>query len=234
MNIQSQKQVKSIVSALRRELKASGPKDVDKLTHTECLEALSKALGFADWNTLKSKLPEEPVAAVAEVAPTKEPSRYLPSNEEGRYDFVAPGKQGMVYTGHFIEVQGTWDRLNGIALMTSAARAENQELTEDWLGSTEVCWDAQVTVYRDGEKLYCDVDGDLVPQSKLILVPKHSDDFSELPVRSALVEDFALALPYYLQKGVELATAIDSLEGDCGFSLTRPEREELERVMQSS
>lgn len=231
MNIQSQEQVKGIVSALRRELKLLGDKPASQLSHTECLELLAKAMGRANWNTWKAELPEkrseqtcaaEPVAAQP---PAPEPVAWLPDNLNGEYDFVTTQKRGQLMSGAFLEIKGCWDRLNGVALISSAKRGA-QELDVDWSGETEIIWDDQTTVKNaQGEKLYSDEDGNLVPESQIVLMPR-SFNIEDLPVRNALVEDYLLCLPRFMQDA-SVEYAIDRLQDACGIHLTPQEREEV-------
>lgn len=237
MNIQTQEQAKSAVSALRRELKAVGNVSAGALSHTQCLELLAKTLGYANWNTWKASLGDStseaqapgealPAKATAQPAP-----RFMPSNNEGQYDFVKQGEEGQLYSGSFIVIQGTLDNVPGIATISSVTRDATGQHQVESAGETDVIWDDQETVTEDGQVVYVDDDGENVLCDKTMLLPESFDgDVEELPVRQAIVEDFDLYLGVEKLTGDALESAISQAEQDSGFELTPQERKALKKL----
>lgn len=237
MQINTKKDAKTAVSALRRELKNLG-KSPDQLSHSDCLTLLAKALGHASWNAWEAGLADEAptVAAV--------PSRYPLKNNDGRFNFVANGEPGTPYSSWFFPLQGTDELIPGVALVQRAWR-NGAKIEVEYEGSTKVDWDGQLTVRCDGEACWIDCDGDSVPESQVVLLPEHYYaeepntvyEDEELPLREALMVEFV----QYFGTGptadrlakAEAGAARDKVIGDAqnvlGFQLTRQEEEEVLR-----
>lgn len=242
MQINTKKEAKTAVSALRRELKNLG-KAPDQLSHADCLTLLAKALGYASWNAWEAKLTDDVPAVEAA------PSRYPLKNDDGRFNFVANGKPGTPYSSWFFPLQGTDELIPGVALIQSAWR-DGSGLKVQYAGSTNVDWDGQKTVRKNGEACWVDCDGDIVLQSQVVLLPEgygaeepstvYEDEAEVLPLREALIAEFveyfgtssaadqlAKALTYPARDKV-----IEAAQNLLGFQLTqREEQEVLRRVV---
>lgn len=228
MNINTQKEAKAAVSILRRELKALAG-NMPALSHTQGLELLAKMAGHANWNTWCAKLPADNKAA--EVAPQAATAKSnILANLDGEYDFVKPGVRGVPYSGRFLAIQGSYDRVPGTALINSMKRSKSSsEFDVEWAGETDIDWDNQRTVHSDNdEPLYVDEDGSLIERTKVILLPEDfGGDFEELPVRDELVEDFSLCLKDEFGSAAELEKAVHALEIESGLCLTDKEKAAL-------
>jgi hypothetical protein len=193
MQIITKKDAKTAVSALRRELKTLG-KGPDQLSHSDCLTILAKALGHTSWNEWEAKLVDEaPVAAVPPAAP--QPSRYPLRNEDGRFDFVPRGAEGMPYSSWFERLQGRYEQLHGTALADTAQRSNG---TLHCHGTyTKVDWDSQTPYLKDGNGIWVSDSGDFVSESRIVLLPEEYYQESrglfedeDLPMRETMVSEF--------------------------------------------
>lgn len=205
MYIKSEKELKSVVSALRRELNTAAPGL--RLGHSQVLEMMAKALGASNLAHLQASLranAEQPAPVAAAVSGDV----WRLSNDKGQLDLVAPQRQAsdddwlngneFVAGIGFADLQGTLDDILGCtAGVQSTYRAPNGQLMFDHGGETNVNWDNQQTRRLNGERLWADDFGTPVRESECVLVPGSFDgmncreECSELPVRSALVRHYA-------------------------------------------
>lgn len=225
MQITTKVQAKTVVSALRREIKALG-KGPEQLSHNDCLTLTAKALGFASWNAWEASLldaaTEKPVAAV---------SKY-PLVNNGDFDFVSPGVHGKAFSGHLAQLVGTDDTVCATALVTSVARDGSEgELDLSHEGSSDVDWDSQKTrKNKQGFDCWLDDSADVYSQSQLVIAPEDCyDPFDdeELAIRPKLIQAF---LDYFADSRID-AIALDGIydtaEEVIGFTLTVNEVAEL-------
>lgn len=232
--ITTKPQAKTIVSALRRELKALD-KGTASLSHNDCLAVMAKALGFASWNAWEASLAEGGNAAPA-VVPVPDRPKY-PLVNTGDFDFVAPGEDGEAYTGHFRRLEGTLDSLTakGYVELASRPTADNPDTDGRGIhiqdaGGSDMFWDEQAPVIRNGFQVWMCEGGDEHSQAQMILVPEGSGDpldDEDLPVRLKLIDAF---VEYFETNEVDAkakAGNFSKSERIIGFSLTEKEIEVL-------
>ena len=69
-----------------------------------------------------------------------------------------------------IAIQGTLERLSGMAGIAGAWLDDAGRLQFDWEGGTEIYWDDQETQRNGyGERLFVDENGELVPESMVLI-----------------------------------------------------------------
>ena len=98
---------------------------------------------------------------------TPDPAIWEPYSEQD-------GEVGVVcelYAPNGTPIQGTLDRLRGVAVVSSASIKEDGTLELDYEGTTEVWWNDQTTIQEAGERLYADIDGCVWRESQLMLEP---------------------------------------------------------------
>jgi len=73
-------------------------------------------------------------------------------------------------------ITGTLERLSGRAIIVpgSARKCEGGGVEFEYEGSTDVFWEEQHTVTRDGELVFLDAEGDDYLEGELRLVPAES------------------------------------------------------------
>ena len=228
LNIVSKEKAKTLVSALRRELQALN-KGTAALSHNDCLTVMAKAQGFASWNaweaTLKSEKPE----------PVQELPKY-PLTNNGEFDFITPGEEGIPLKGDFTSLDGTFELIEAKAYVVSASRAVGMHdkgiggsgLNVQHQGSTTFD-DTMETQVQGRNIMWMPDDGEMYT-GPVILVPKDCGDpqYDEtLPVRAKLIEAY---LAYYAERGVDDSArggAFYQAEGMLGIHLTEREAEHL-------
>jgi hypothetical protein len=67
------------------------------------------------------------------------------------------------------EIIGTVETIPGVARIARFNRTDDGALEFEWAGDTEISWDDQVTVRRDGETLFEDADGATWKESELLI-----------------------------------------------------------------
>jgi len=228
LNIVSKEKAKTLVSALRRELQALD-KGTASLSHTDCLNVLAKAQGFASWNAWEATLTSEK----AEPAPLL--PKY-PLTNNGEFDFIAPGEEGIPLKGDFTSLEGTFELIEAKAYVVSASRAVDPRdkgiggsgMNVQHRGSTTFD-DTMETQVQDRNIMWLPDDGEMYT-GPVVLVPKDCGDpeYDEtLPVRAKLIEAY---LAYYAERGVDDSAregAFYRAEGMLGIQLTEREREHL-------
>lgn len=234
--ITTKPQAKTIVSALRRELKALD-KSTQALTHNDCLAVMAKALGFPSWNAWEAALAEgEDQSSVTKAAPASDRPKY-PLVNEGQFDFVEPGEDGEPFDGlTFNRLEGTSDLIPATACVNFVSRgtpdnpADETGLHIEHAGESNVGWDEQEVKEKDGFQLWFVEGGGETPQARLVIAPEgHSDIYNDedLPVREKLIEAF---IEYYSTNGLDAkakAGNFDTAEMVIGFGLTNREEEVL-------
>lgn len=233
MNITTKAQAKTVVSALRREIKALG-KGPEQLSHTDCLNLTAKALGFASWNAWEASLME-----TAAEKPQPEVSKY-PLVNAGDFDFVKHGESGKSFSGLFVPLTMTLEDMSGscgIETVSRVAGKASPEVEYDNNG-TEVDWDSQVTRKNSqGFRIWLDEDGEEFSSAQAVIAPEDCHEpyeDEELPVRPKLIQAF---LDYFAEQKIDAV----ALKGDfeaavdvIGFQLTMAEEAELLAKVESS
>jgi hypothetical protein len=234
MQITTKAHAKTIVSALRREFKTLG-KNPESLTHNDCLTLMAKALGFPNWNAWEATLTDEP--ATKAVKPDTAIPKY-PLVNTGDFDFISREEDGKPFTGMFVELEGTSERLLGTAAVNTATRGNihsKEDLELEYGGGTEVHWDSQVVqTNKKGYMLWVTTDGDTVSGAQIVLAPENCGDpydDEELPIRSKLIQAF---MDYAAEQKVsvhKLSGDFSSIENVLGYALTQKEEEELAKQL---
>jgi hypothetical protein len=233
--ITTKPQAKTIVCALRRELKALD-KGTAALSHNDCLALMAKALGYPNWNAWEASLAEGTDSAPAAVQGTDRPK--YPLVNTGDFDFVKPGEEGVPYTGHFALLEGTLDSLTAKGYVNFATRpTPDNPVTDDsgihteGAGESKMFWDEQSPVVRDGFQVWLCEGGDEHSQAQMVLVPEgadpQDDEDGDLPVREKLIDAF---LEFFAGNEVDSEAKqgdFSNVEGTIGFSLTEKETEVL-------
>ena len=68
-------------------------------------------------------------------------------------------------------IVGTLETVPGCAWAATFEVLQDNALSPEYSGETDVWWDGQETVRRDGEDIYLDEDYEEWPESKLIRIP---------------------------------------------------------------
>jgi hypothetical protein len=77
-------------------------------------------------------------------------------------------------------ITGTLERMSGRAnIVADSVRKGDGGIEFDYDGSTDIFWDEQHTVTREGELVFLDEDGNDYLESELRLVPAESDQAEE-------------------------------------------------------
>ena len=96
---------------------------------------------------------------------------FLAEIEKGSIeDEIPPGTSGKLVTLDGEEIEGTLENLTGTAIVSSATRNADGSIEMDYEGSTDIDWNTQTTVKRDGEILFVTASCRFVPQSQVKLV----------------------------------------------------------------
>jgi hypothetical protein len=235
MQITTKAQAKTIVSSLRREVKALG-KAPGTLTHNDCLTLMAKALGFPNWNAWEATLADAPAEKIAKAG--ADAPKY-PLVNKGDFDFVSRKEDGKPFSGMFNELEGTSEVILGTTGVMSATRG-NTDSKEDLLveydgTGTDVDWNSQETQKnKAGYMVWLDPDGNTYSGAQVVLTPEDCADpyeDEELPVRPKLIQAF---IDYIAENKV----AAHKLSGDfsaiaevLGFALTQKEEEVLAKQL---
>lgn len=232
MQIITKAQAKTVVSALRREIKALG-KGPEELSHTDCLTLTAKALGFASWNAWEASLLE---AAAEKPAPVE--SKY-PLVNNGDFDFISPDEAGKAFSGDFVPLASTADVVEATAGFTVVTRASSDgSLTPDFDGGSDVDWDSQETrLNAQGHGIWLCEDGEEFSEGQVVIAPEecyepYEDE--ELPVRPKLIQAF---LDYFAEERIDAAALkgkFGKIAEVIGFELTMKEEEELRAKVEGS
>jgi hypothetical protein len=211
--ITTKPQAKTIVSALRRELKALD-KGTTALTHNECLAALDE-----DTN---------PKSAAA--VPATDRPKY-PLVNDGQFDFVEAGEYGEIFSGDFTALVGTLDELQARGEINGATRAtDGSGVDLEEAGESEVFWDDQSTVERDGFKVMLDDDGGEHSEAQMVIAPEGTSDpydDEDLVIRRKLIDAF---VEYFAENEIDKKARegdFSKAEEVIGFCLTEKEEEAL-------
>ncbi len=147
---------KQAAKVLREYLKAN-PGQVPG--QSETLHLLAQMLGLKNWQTLK--------AQIEDVVPEQAPSVAYPIQ-----DLAPRGVSSEMVTidGHRV-ITGTLETVPGEAFLARATRTPEGTLDLEYEGETQVSWDAQRSVYREGQKVFVDEDGNEYLESQVMLVP---------------------------------------------------------------
>jgi hypothetical protein len=243
--INTKPQAKTIVSALRRELKALD-KGTAALSHNDCLAVMAKALGFPSWNAWEATLAEgtDP-ASKTEAAPATDLPKY-PLVNEGQFDFVAPGEDGEAYDGlTFSRLEGTADTMLATAWINSVSRATEEfpadedghgNLHVEHAGESKMHWDTQEPQERDGLPIWATESGYEISQARLIIVPASCSEVYDdedydaerrLPVREKLVEAYIEYFATHEMDEKAKKGRFDKARKVIGFKLTKAEEKAL-------
>ena len=132
----NEKQAKTLVSSLRRNLKDM---DSTSMTHSQACELVAKSFGYRNWSTFRATFVESEPEPRSD-APAL-PNEYRLHNT-GQFDFAKTGPMVHGYT--FDSIQGTLEVIpNCLSYMTCVTREPSGELEVDFEGETKVNWDAQ-------------------------------------------------------------------------------------------
>lgn len=225
MQINTKVQAKTIVSALRREIKTLG-KGPEQLSHTDCLNLTAKALGFTSWNAWEASLLD---AAVEKPAATA--SKY-PLVNNGDFDFVTSGEHGQAFSGFLVRLTGTSEMVFGSNGVDNVWRTEDRTLGSEYdSNGTDIDWDSQRTRKNlAGAEIWEDEDGNEYSGARLVIAPEGCDDpyeDEELPIRPGLIKAF---LDYFADEAIN-AAALQGAYQDAvkviGYKLTIKETDEL-------
>jgi hypothetical protein len=233
MNITTKAQAKTVVSALRREIKALG-KGPEQLSHTDCLSLTAKALGFASWNAWEASLME-----TAAEKPQPEVSKY-PLVNNGDFDFVGSDTEGKVFSGSFVPLTMTSEAMRGtcgIGAVTRSSDDGSVDVEYDGNG-TAIDYDGQTARKNaQGFAIWLDEGASEFSSAQSVIAPECCDDpeeDEELPVRPKLIQAF---LDYFAEHSID-AVALNGKFGRVakviGFSLTMNEKAELQARVESS
>lgn len=226
MQITTKAQAKTVVSALRREIKALG-KGPEQLSHTDCLNLTAKALGFASWNAWEASLLE---AAIEKPAPAQ--SKY-PLENRGDFDFISTAAEGKAFSGAFVPLTATSDIVRVSAPFNTVTRdGSNGVIRPEFDGSrSNVDWDSQGTRKNaQGHCLWLCESAYEYSEARVVIAPEDCYspyDDEELPVRPKLIQAY---LDYFVEERID-ASALNgkfaSVAKVIGFKLTLKEKEEL-------
>lgn len=199
MKFTTKSEVQSVVGGLRRELKEL-KKPTDQLSFNDVLNVLAKAMKFGSWNEMEASLMPEPKAR--EAAALKE-SKY-PLRNDGQFDFVPRGVNGEVFSGQFVKLESTMEKLVGTAGVDSVSRQSGDgKLEIEYGGSTDVDWDSQKTQKDEkGNVIWMDEYGNESSSPAIVIAPEDCcspEDDEDLPIRNALVEAFE---EYFAETGL--------------------------------
>jgi hypothetical protein len=231
-NITTKAQAKTAVSALRREIKAMH-KGSEDFSYSDCLELMAKALGFPSWNTWQATLAEDQNEKPA-AAPTK--PKYPLTNDNGEFDFIKPGEEGIPLQGDFEPLENTFEVVEAKANVRGARRAtsaKNPGIGDSGLivqhHGSDIFDDTMETKTENGRIVWLSDNGDEY-SGVVVLAPQDSPapEFDEsLPVRAKLLEAY---LQYFADVGVDDSAregVFDNAQAVLGIWLTEREGEHL-------
>lgn len=234
MYLSNQKDLKTLASGLRRELKASYPDF--KLSHNQTLELIAASLGLS-LPQLQKSLP------ASEDKPLHKASWAL-FNVKGELDLLGSDAEeaAQVLDGRtFTPVEGTLeDIFECTASACTATRNRNGLLEAVHEGETSVNWDAQRSRRDSAGQLVWVLGGEFITSQLCILAPEGFEGPDEpgweaLPVREALVDQYeAVAKHLGLTEALRAelhagqSTAVyEQLLAHVQFALHRGERNRL-------
>ena len=231
MQITTKAQAKTIVSSLRREIKAL-KKDPATVSHNDCLTLMAKALGFSNWNTWEASLTAESVEPA--ITAPEEKSKY-PLVNHGDFDFVRLGEDGKAFTGRNLwELDGTAEVILARASVNTVrrtGRGNNHSVHIEYDGETDIDWNSQITQQNaEGHLIWLDHNDDKSSGAQIVIAPEDCEDPAyddSLPVRSKLVQAF---LDYLTEQSVDtsrIAMELPDIQEIIGFCLTKKEEAEL-------
>jgi hypothetical protein len=159
-----------------------------------------------------------------------------PLTNDGEFDFIAPGEEGVPLKGDFTSLDGTFELIEAKAYVVSASRAVDPRdkgiggsgLNVQHRGSTTFD-DTMETQVQGRNIMWLPDDGELYT-GPVILVPMDCGDpeYDEtLPVRAKLIEAY---LAYYAERGIDDSArdgVFDRAAGMLGIHLTEREAEHL-------
>lgn len=74
----------------------------------------------------------------------------------------------MLYAPTGVPIQGTIERLSGVAIVNGAERNEDGTLELDYSGDTDIWWDEQKTARHNDERMFVDEDGTTWLESQVL------------------------------------------------------------------
>lgn len=228
LNIVSKEKAKTLVSAIRREFQALD-KGTAALSHNDCLNVLAKAQGFASWNAWEATLKDEKPSA-SPVAPK------YPLSNNGEFDFIQPGENGLPFKGDFTRLEATLQMVEAKSNVVGARRAvkPNDRGEADsgfnlqyW--RSEIYDDTMKAQCKNGNLLWMTEEGDQYAGVVVLAAEDHPHpQYDEtLPVRANLIEAY---LAYYAEHGIDDSARegiFEKAEATLGIWLTEREAEHL-------
>lgn len=208
----SQKDTKTFVSALRRELKARNL----ELSHNKLLDAVAIAMGFSGAEELSKKLPEStPTDTRNELNSLLK----YPLANTGQYDFA---KSGDLLDGQTLgQISGTLeDIFECVAWVNEGTRKPNGDIKPGYLGETDINWNGQKGRRSPKGMLQFTLEGEqtFVSAERLFIVPEGlGAEVAELfadPTQTVLAVRTALVAEYvsFYSGSVPLRPAVDDVQ----------------------
>lgn len=184
----SSKDIKSIVKAIRSELK-----DNPKHSHNSILGAIANGLGFKNWESLESTLIQTEAAIDTKEAKSTTPE-FWPAHYLYSFGYPKAGQALQAFNGRTLKrIVGSMEMIPGCAIISDFEYAEEpSELKVNYADETEVAWDSTVTQKSpDGQTIYVDEDDIKVLASNLVFAAATSKEALEaMPHRSELLGEY--------------------------------------------
>lgn len=166
------KEVKALISAIRKELAKTGV----KLPHTAGLTAYAKSKGFENWEAFEAN----DKGSDAKPATVVEQSPHQLDNSTGLYDFPGPkNAERIALCGRsFTKISATQESVPAYAVIAEGAFGRNEDgsVRYEHAAETTFCWDAARTVVKNGHYVFETESGDEVLEWQLVLAPKSDID----------------------------------------------------------
>lgn len=191
---ETKKEVKSLVSGLRRELRL---KNIEVQSYNQLLDAVAKAMGLSGAEELNAKLPD-----VKEAPPGAAPeaSRY-PLSNRGQFDFCKTGS--LVIGRDFTGVTGRSESIAACnAYVNGGTRKAAGGIDPEFGDETDVNWNCQAPELDErGIRQYFTEDYGCVAEDLLVVIPDLEDcdhvhewtadpESVVLPRRRALIAEY--------------------------------------------
>lgn len=134
-------------------------------SQSETLHLLAQMHGCKNWQTFKAKIESQ-----------KLPEELMPTPKYPIRDTVPRGSYGSLVTvAGRIQIQGTLERVSGLAYVMGASRKPDGELDLEYEGETKIWWDEQRTVREKGQMIFVDHEGNEYLESEVMLVEEGSE-----------------------------------------------------------
>jgi hypothetical protein len=198
LKFETKKDVKSLVSGLRRELKAQNI----ELGHNKLLDLMAKSLGFKGAEELSATLLESPAPDLA-LSATAPQSRYPLSNDQGQFDFCKAGS--LVSGWDFVPIFARQESiLAASAGIGTVVRDADCTLAVEYAGDTDINWDNQKPDVTDkGQHIYIREDEETITGNLVLVIPNldeclHVHDWTamklstKLKLRMNLIKEYQL------------------------------------------